>query len=437
LKLNYKLILKGDKIMNIIKKIGKMALCSVALIGMTGASVAFAETYEVNLYGASAQYILWSSAAEDFLKSDAVGCASISKYDDTAGKNYVGECTKDGNTYRVRVSAKTSTDGILAVTGHRDLSVDSSSSNYCADGKERKMLDTAATHTMTCEDVTIGAADVEYTSLTQHTYGAKYGPKTGQTATERNYQFDAPDVLSVATEISSFDHVQPFIVPFAFFVNKTVTDTNGNTIDNLSRLQVNALFSGKIKNWAALGLQNRDVRLCLRHAGSGTHATLDLGVFRGDASLASKENNSGSVYGYSAAKPIIWFNDGSSDLMKCLNGTYTTETGAGAVGYADADQSTSSYSNVARLKFQGIAPSKLAILNAGYDFWSLQNLYINPEDEIGLNASFIEYATNLETIPSTLGVSTYWATAIELNNAQIEKGADDVYPEVTGVPRTE
>ena len=52
------------------------------------------------------------------------------------------------------------------------------------------------------------------------------------------------------------------------------------TINNLTRLQVVALFSGVVSDWSDFGVYYPaiPVTLCMRHAGSGTSATLDYAV---------------------------------------------------------------------------------------------------------------------------------------------------------------
>ncbi|MGA1871412.1 MAG: hypothetical protein ACMUJM_23020 [bacterium] len=72
----------------------------------------------------------------------------------------------------------------------------------------------------------------------------------------------------------------------------------------------------------------------LRHAGSGTHATLDAVVFRKDTRFIWDRE----------FDPYIWFNDKSSNMMSCVhyNGGTAYEPLDpdlyAAFGYAEADQ---------------------------------------------------------------------------------------------------
>ncbi|HEX8947716.1 MAG TPA: hypothetical protein VF790_02070 [Dissulfurispiraceae bacterium] len=124
--------------------------------------------------------------------------------------------------------------------------------------------------------------------------------------------------------------------------------------------------------------RNDTINVCFRHAGSGIHAALDVAQLRPvGATIALSEDLTGPYHYY--------FNDGSSDLMKCINGSGTW-TGAGAVGYADADQSLSSYTNTVQVTFNGVAPAKTNVQNGAYDFWTIENLYTTTSTDPWLNA---------------------------------------------------
>jgi len=196
------------------------------------------------------------------------------------------------------------------------------------------------------------------------------------------------------------------VVPFGFFVNSAVTaqtctaglignyataasqcDTApakgdgvlgaASTITNISREEATLIFSQSVADWSDLGsyFTAQPVVACLRHAGSGTHAALDQTVMNsGWGNNIANTETAGS----------IWFNQGSSDMMKCINGNSTASTNGsliGAIGYADADQAIGAAKisqNVKQLKYNGFYPTRTAIRNGLYDFYTNAWLYTNP-----------------------------------------------------------
>jgi hypothetical protein len=124
----------------------------------------------------------------------------------------------------------------------------------------------------------------------------------------------------------------------------------------------------------------------------------------------------------SATAPKACFNDKSGDEMNCVNGNL------GAIGYADADQSLSSYGNTARLKYQGEEASRVNIRNGRYDFWSTQWIFENPAAP-NYNVThpwvvaLMNFASDPDNVPSTK--AAYWAAKNEMT---FMKGTDFEYP---------
>src|SRR5208283_1726181 len=241
--------------------------------------------------------------------------------------------------------------------------------------------------------------------------------------------------------------------PAAVAATGATNATRNSTITNLSRLQVTALFSGSISNWQQFGLMypNLPVTVCLRHAGSGTHATLDLGVMHaswganilgiGDENRA--DNDAGSY-------PYVYFNDGSGDMKNCLYwaddalndqaghnlGFYDATAVSGAVGYIDADTpETAHYLQVA---YNGVTPNRVNIRDGLYDdFWSLQRVYTassgsglpgvlgtGPESQTTVynlmiafmaNGSNITQFGNKEGVVGVPAIANWYTSSAELN----------------------
>lgn len=436
-----------------IKKMVKTAIIGGALLGMTAG--ANAETIDINIYGASAQYKFWTAAAADFLADQ--GCAgTVYTAKDADDKHGIARCDDlNGDTVYIRYSSKASYDGIRSVQG---LDPDGESGD-CADN-EREMADetntswsTGVVNGLSCEDVTIGASDVAAETFGQESHGLIYGPKDSSSNVDEDRE------IYDITMDSDYEIYRPIVVPFAFFRN--ANSTTPVPFDNMSRLMATAIFSGQVTDWNQFRpdldedgtveeTDTLDMVVCLRHAGSGTHATLDAAVMRGDYSLLTTEALPGSALVIAEVLPVTYFNDGSSDMMRCVGGGgsksgYEDYDGIGAVGYADADKvkmsdgtaaapnniegeyhDTDSYGDVKLMTWQGEEAKKVNIVNGTYDFWSAQWLYVSPdesEDVADLVDALATYAEDADNLPS--GKADYWASQDEMN---VEKVSDFSYP---------
>jgi len=358
------------------------------------ASASFASTVEVNIYGASAQFTFWKAVAPNWINSLSQ-CSSAtvtSKIFDGNNAVSFANCS-DGNEYIVRVSSKASYDAIYSLEGNDSLANFGSTAEGCAAGDPgdpgsslepyyRKMVDETSCSGTTCSAlkcvrVTIGASDVAAASFTQGSQGQQYWNSGSQiTRAFSGIPTNTPNALSVKN---------PFVVPFAFYVNTSNATLNSALNGNLTRSMAVLLFSGQITDWSQFGSSfptNVPVVLCMRHAGSGTHATLDYAVMEGNgwgASPVSAEN-AASIDGanYDNTMPTIYFNDSTGTEQSCIN------SNAGAIGYYDADKASSTTHLVSgqgstiQLAYQGVYPSATAVAYGIYDFWTIENAYYNP-----------------------------------------------------------
>lgn len=416
-----------------LKKLVKIAVIGGTLLGM--AAGANAAEININVYGASAQYTFWNAASGEFLKDQGCADADISTATDSGGKHGITRCSDlSGDTVYIRYSSKASYDGIRSVQG---LDPDGVASGDGCEVDERMMADEttvdwgAGTVTsLACKDVTIGASDVAAETFGQASSGAIKGPAGGDDEERNIYNITMDD---------SYNVYRPIVVPFAFFRN--ANPTTPVPFDNMSRLMATAIFSGQVTNWNQFDPTKASVPVvvCMRHAGSGTHATLDAAVMRGDYNLMSTEALPGSAPVIANLKPVTYFNDGSSDEMRCVGGgTIDSYDGIGAVGYADADKvvmdpvsgeyhNASKYGDVKLMTWQGEAAVKNNIINGKYDFWSAQWLYAAPDEStevqalIDALADFASDATNL----ALTGKDEYWAAQDEM---MVEKINDFSYP---------
>jgi hypothetical protein len=408
---------------------------------------------ELNIYGSSAQYLYWTGLLQNFAQTQlgctaatismsgahtlfhSTGCTStLVPVDQATG-------TRDLN---IRYSGVTSIDGILAVAKQPPLDPALATGCNVANG-ERLMYPSS------CKQVNIGISDVEGESLNQFSRGQKHGPMGGE-----NF------VVGLnGADTTSLTPYKTVVVPFGFFVNQAVKaktctsgltgnyctanshcDTTYNsgdgvcgapaTITNISRMEATLIFSGYVTDWSDLGtyFTPQNVVACLHHAGSGTHAALDLTVMNsgwGTNMLAAEQ----------ASAPTVWFNQGSGDEIKCINGNATTTpTGSliGAIGYTDADQAVgvaNTSQNVAPLKYNGLYPTRSVIRNGMYDFFTNAWLFTNPAANTTTNnavaAKLVAYALDPVNVPP-IGIN-YWATQGEMRYNRI---SDTGYPSYTG-----
>jgi ABC-type phosphate transport system substrate-binding protein len=337
------------------KKMLATVVAGASLLTMVGTASAIST--DINIYGASAQFNFWKAQAPTFLA--AQGCTGI-KNATKDSKNAITQATCGGTTVNFRTSSKASYDGPLAIQGN---TTNPNRVNECSDPHQRKMVDetscgtTWAANSCTatkCVTVTGGASDVQVTSFQQESHGMLLGPSTATTNvfTDRNFKG-----TGAVTSAGLANDCRSLIVPFGFFAN------SGVGITNITTAQARLIFSAQVADWTDLGVGtvSNPITACFRHAGSGTHAAMDLDVMRPAAILNAELLGGAGSYNF-------WFNDGTADLMNCVNGA------SGGVGYADAD-ATKGASTVA-LTYNGVAPTKANIENGLYDFYTTQNLYM-------------------------------------------------------------
>jgi len=455
-----------------------------ALAGVANAATAV----DFNLYGASAQFNFFTNAAPAFLTGQ-LGCTSanatplLAAGDANSALTIGTNCSSVGGAnINFRYSSKASFDGIEAVQGVQDPNA----VTICSNKSQRPMATLSSdgvtmlptTSTASCQTVTIGTSDVQASSFLQQSHGLLLGPLGG---VQTDLTFNGVPATGLTVDA-------PIAYPFAFYVNPGVTSTRclptsptaaavdsfcfddstcggtaGNhtyctaqTIDNISRLQAVLLFSGQILYWSDFGTANgatggyyttKPVTLCLRHAGSGTLATLDLGIIRGNgwgSGLVQFESDAG---GGPSALPYTYFNNATGDMKNCLiwaagntNGvtpmaTLDPTAVSGAIGFMDADNpNTTSYTQI---KYNGFAANRVNMRDGMYDdFYAINHMYRNTGD---LNSSqtaiyntllsYISNPANINTSTVGAGKSLTYGAASELRVSKAP-GGDTSYPQV-------
>ena len=461
------------------KKILKSAVIGASMLAMMG--TAHAGKTQVNLYGASAQYKFWTSAAPEFLINSGCNPANVytANTEDAcaAGDRDVGVAVCIGDTAYGNLTANSSGgmggdyghdtivftyttfasfEGINAVQGLDPTGLDGCASTGdrllpSENGINLVVYDSATpkagdVNNCECLDVVLGASDVKPETLMQESKGEKKGPCGGGYYESSVHDYSIP---------SGFIEYEPIVVPFSFFVN--AKDNHAVPFDNLSREMVLLLYNRAVMNWNffdddldgdstpnepgayladGTGGDSLPVVLCLRHAGSGTHATLDAGVLRGDIPMPTTENTVPFFV------PVTYFNKGSSDMMRCVGGGCSGWNGYGAVGYADSDKCCGAKDDngniinpcackdgmVKRVEYQGYIGDRENIKMGKYAFWAAQHIYqdsTDAQDLKDLSSALMTYAADPLNIPAKR--ADWWAAQGEM---KVKKATDFRMPTV-------
>ena len=244
-----------------------IAASIVAATMIAGAGAASAATRTIDIYGASAQFNLWTAVAPSFLDTTAAchnqaGVANSSN-SNTAVSNYGTfhgyNCTNyGGDDIIIRVASKASYDGVWALKGVCDPEqrgthyvagtncttapdVGASGGNNesqgllsCANANQRYFVADWSANTIACETVNIGATDVDANYIIQTSHGNKTGWNQAggwidRVFTDKPPYFGYTGIANASIEPvidpSGLDFANPVVVPFSFFVNKLVTTT--------------------------------------------------------------------------------------------------------------------------------------------------------------------------------------------------------------------
>lgn len=159
-------------------------------------------------------------------------------------------------------------------------------------------------------------------------------------------------------------------VGFAVITSKDVTVTN------LTKAQIQDIFSGKITNWKDVGGADSAINLVHRTTGSGTRVTFDKVLLQG------KEEND----------KIGTTQDSNGQVLTSVSQT------KGSISYialpyllTNADAAK----NITSLKLEGVAATNDNIKAGKYIFWSYEHMYTKGT-ETGLTKAFIDYVSGSE-----------------------------------------
>jgi ABC-type phosphate transport system substrate-binding protein len=461
-----------------------------------------AAAYELNLWGASAQFQLYTQSANNFLTNAPNDCPAANIVQTSNGSSLsittgTGCTGTNGSTVTLRVSSKASYDGVLALQGEAwsgdktnasegttyfcnpGTAVDPNASNVgiypasCNPGVAGDSCDyyyrvmyKDTTGALGCKRVHLALADADPASLNENS-PLRYFPNG-------------------VSYPAGFNHYNPLVVPFGFYVNTDVTEsvcsggvndgqdcnqsdttatcTSGTNCDcpggtceapaqlkNITRLQAFQIYTLQVSNWSDFGggYVNIPITVCMRDAGSGSLATMDYGLFRSNGKFIDP-----TVGLPTTTLPGIIWNDGTGAEVSCVNAN------PGAFGFADADYALSmdplwtalgkaepaTYATTYPLKLDGVAPSRRSIRNGVYDnFWSIEWVLENPNNPdytsgIASHAmvtnsnsnGLIDQVSN-PTIISATDRKDFWASMCEMKYMKLDPNTSQpsykYYPE--------
>ncbi len=383
--------IKENKDMTIKKQFATI-ITSVFLLSLAAIASAVVMS-DINIYGSSSQYNFWEAEAPTYLSE--AGCTNVSPLSLIAGDRndaiFHAICSNADRYFRIR--SKSSWDGILAVSGNTTNpnltteAIPATTTGQQCTGYTRPMIDETSCNFSTgnctatkCVTVTGGASDVNPSSITQTSRGQLNGPAGGGFIT-RNFtgvgSLSKNGTVVDANSGVALSDCREFVVPFAFWVNSTVT-SGGKTITNLRSSDIKQIFSGQVVDWSDIGYDPNPINVCFRHAGSGVSTALQLTEMQpadlyGLGEVVQAPNPDGiGLYGY-------YYNDGTVNEKDCVN------TLNYSVGYFDAAEGPyvgpgTKYPNIAPVIFNGASATNGPVLKhlietGQYDFWTVANLY--------------------------------------------------------------
>jgi hypothetical protein len=411
---------------------------------ITGAAIsANATDIQIDMYGASAQRDYWKELGYDFMTKtvgeDGMGCVSAhkSQYDG----NFIvikGETCAyaGGDDVYITYGSVASIEGVKAAK--EVAPIDDKNSCAANNGNAYRQVVNTATCTWvpwdttdnvngvctkSCNNIELGASDVEGVSFTQKSSGQKFGHLVHSNNTYYSENLTGESVTGLTRKT-------PTIVPFAFYANSDIPE-----LTDINRTVAVNLFSGNISSLGQLaGLEayaDKGVQLCFRHAGSGTHATLDKGIMnKSGFSLVEEESVSTDVtipnaFFYQSSDSKTKTNE--AGMKQCIETNGGRGRGANfiAIGYMDADAAETSHMH--RLTYNGAAATPDNINNGAYEFWAAQNVYYK-----SIDANMTTAQKNLVTKMMTFASSNVPAAKVDywtaVNNLNVSKPADTSIP---------
>ncbi|MGX7419040.1 phosphate ABC transporter substrate-binding protein PstS family protein [Carnobacterium gallinarum] len=166
----------------------------------------------------------------------------------------------------------------------------------------------------------------------------------------------------------------------------------GVGVKDITKQDLQKIFTGKITNWKELGGKNLKIVLLNRASGSGTRATFEKWALDGKESLQAQEQDSTGM-----VRQIVGDTPGAISYVAF---SYVNDT-------------------VQALKIDGIKPVDENVISNKWTIWSYEHMYTKGEPT-GLTKAFIEFILSDDTQKSIVGQLGYIPSA----DMQVERSVE-------------